>query len=109
MGTAMGGAITGDAAITTVGIAAAATTTAGGITTAAGGDLHVRKKRAASVGGLLLQRRLAVLVGHLKGDFRHLFADLIHHRIDLAPHHQIVRAPRRDAAQVLERPQQCRR
>ena len=39
---------------------------------------------------LLAERRLAVLVGHRKGDFRHLFADLIHHRIDLAPYHQIV-------------------
>jgi hypothetical protein len=38
MGMGTGGAITGDAAITTVGIAA--TTTVGGIT-AIGGDLHV--------------------------------------------------------------------
>jgi hypothetical protein len=30
------------------------------------------------------------------------FADLIHHHIDLAPHHQIVRAPRRYAAQMRE-------
>jgi hypothetical protein len=51
---------------------------------------------------LLAERRLAAfVVGHLKGDFRHLFADLIHHGVDLAPHGQIVRAPRRHAAQML--------
>ncbi|MBR0696492.1 DUF4102 domain-containing protein [Bradyrhizobium lablabi] len=44
------------------------------------------------------ERRLAVLVDHLKGDFRHFFADLMHHSVDLAPHRQIVGAPRRHAA-----------
>ena len=43
-----------------------------------------------------------MLIGHRKGDLRHLFADFKHHGIDLAPHRQIVGAPRRYAAQVRE-------
>ena len=43
-----------------------------------------------------------MLIGHRKGDLRHLFADLIHHGVYLAPHRQIVGAPRRHAAQMRE-------
>ena len=50
----------------------------------------------------MLQTRLVVLVGHLKGDFRNLFADLIYNRADFAPHRQIVGAPRGHAAQMRE-------
>ena len=44
--------------------------------------------------------RFAALVGFIKAGVRDLFADLIHHGVDFAPHHQIVGAPRRHAAQM---------
>jgi len=46
--------------------------------------------------------RFAALVGFIKAGVRDLFADLIHHGVDLAPHHQIVGAPRRHAAQMRQ-------
>ena len=46
--------------------------------------------------------RFAALVGFIKAGVRDLFADLIHHGVDLAPHHQIVGALRRHAAQMRQ-------
>ena len=44
--------------------------------------------------------RFAALVDFIKAGVHDLFADLIHHGVDLAPHNQIVGAPRRHAAQM---------
>ena len=60
------------------------------------------KQQGHLTSALLIERRLAILVGHLKSDFRHLSADLIHYRVDLPPHRQIVGAPRRHAAQMRQ-------
>jgi hypothetical protein len=46
----------------------------------------------ATQSALLIERRLALLIGHRKGGLRHLFANLINHGVDLAPHRQIVGA-----------------
>jgi hypothetical protein len=54
------------------------------------------------VTAVIARPRRSAFVRHFAVSLADLATDLTHHRVDLAPHQQIVGAPRRHAAQMRE-------